>query len=190
MRGTPSQQTIEVDVNGRKVRTVGEPKPAVPGHNLVLSLDLDLQKAATKALQEAFDKSSGFTKANQGAVIAMDPRNGKILALVSLPSYDNNLFAKGITDEAYKALLEDPLLPMYDQAIAGMYPPGSTFKIIMASAGLAGRRHQRQHQAGRRLGRRERRHHLGAQRLCAVGPVAGATVLLVDAQVWLRARPQ
>jgi penicillin-binding protein 2 len=136
MRGTPSQQTIEVDVNGRKVRTVGEPKPAVPGYNLVLSLDLALQEAATKALQEAFDKSSGFTKANQGVVIALDPRNGKILALVSLPSYDNNLFAKGITDEAYSALLKDPLLPMYNEAIAGRYPPGSTFKIIMASGGL------------------------------------------------------
>ncbi|MGE5602687.1 MAG: penicillin-binding protein 2, partial [Nitrososphaerales archaeon] len=136
MRGTPSQQTIEVDVNGRKVRTVGEPKAAVPGYNLVLSLDLHLQDVATKALQAAFDKSSGFTKANQGTVIALDPRTGKVLALVSLPSYDNNLFAKGITGAAYKALLDDPLLPMYNQAIAGMYPPGSTFKIIMASGGL------------------------------------------------------
>ncbi len=136
MRGTPSQQTIEVDVNGRKVRTVGEPKAAVPGSNLFLSLDLHLQEVATHALQKAFDQSSGFTKANQGAVIALDPRNGKVLALVSLPSYDNNLFAKGITDEAYKALLSDPLLPMYDQAIAGMYPPGSTFKIIMSAGGL------------------------------------------------------
>lgn len=136
MRGTPSQQTIEVDVNGRKVRTVGEPKAAVPGYNLVLSLDLGLQEAATNALQAAFDASSGFTLANQGAVIALDPRNGKVLALVSLPSYDNNLFAKGITDEAYTALLQDPLLPMYDQAIAGMYPPGSTFKIIVAAGGL------------------------------------------------------
>lgn len=136
LRGTPSQQTIEVDVNGRKVRTVGEQKAAVPGRNVVLSLDLQLQDVATKALQAAFAKSSGFTKADQGAVVALDPRNGKILALVSLPSYDNNLFAKGITDEAYKALLSDPLLPMYNQAIAGMYPPGSTFKIIMASGGL------------------------------------------------------
>lgn len=136
LRGTPSQQTIEVDVNGRKVRTVGEQRAAVPGRNVVLSLDLELQEVATKALQAAFDKSSGFTKANQGCVVALDPRTGKLLALVSLPSYDNNLFAKGITEEAYKALLSDPLLPMYDQSIAGMYPPGSTFKIIMASAGL------------------------------------------------------
>jgi len=136
MRGEPSRQIIEVDVHGRKVRTVGEPKPAVPGNNLVLALDLALQAAATQALQATLDASSGFTKANQGVVIAMDPRNGKVLALVSLPSYDNNLFAKGITTEAYSALLNDPLLPMFNQAIAGQYPPGSIFKIIMASAGL------------------------------------------------------
>ena len=79
-----------------------------PGHNLVLSLDLDLQRAATEALQEALDKSEGFTKATQGVVIALDPRNGKILALVSLPGYDNNLFAKGITTEAWNALTSDP----------------------------------------------------------------------------------
>ncbi len=136
MRGVPSEQIIEVDVHGRKVRTVGEPRPAVPGYNLVLALDLALQKAATQALQTTLDNSSGFTKANQGVIIALDPRNGKVLALVSLPSYDNNLFAKGITTEAYTALLNDPLLPMFNQAIAGQYPPGSTFKIIMAAGGL------------------------------------------------------
>ena len=136
MRGEPSEQIIEVDVHGRKVRTVGEPKPAVPGRNLVLALDVALQEVATQALQATLDNSSGFTKASQGVIIAMDPRNGKVLALVSLPSYDNNLFAKGITTEAYTALLDDPLLPMFNQAIAGQYPPGSIFKIIMASGGL------------------------------------------------------
>ena len=136
LRGEPSEQIIEVDVHGRRVRTVGEPKPAVPGHNLVLSIDLTLQEVTTRALQISLDNSSGFTKASQGVVIALDPRNGKVLALVSLPSYDNNLFAKGITTEAYTALLNDPLLPMFNQAVAGQYPPGSTFKIIMAAAGL------------------------------------------------------
>ena len=136
MRGEPSEQIIEVDVHGRRVRTVGEPKPAVPGRNLVLALDLSLQEVATQALQTTLDNSSGFTKANQGVIIALDPRNGKVLALVSLPSYDNNLFAKGITTEAYTVLLNDPLLPMFNQAIVGQYPPGSIFKIIMASGGL------------------------------------------------------
>lgn len=136
LRGVPSQETIEVDVNGRRVRTVGEPQGAIPGNNLVLGLDLELQRIATEAMQAAFDASSGFTKADQGTIIALDPRNGKVIVLVSLPSYDNNLFTKGITAEAYAALLDDPLLPMFDQAIAGQYPPGSIFKIIVASGGL------------------------------------------------------
>jgi penicillin-binding protein 2 len=136
LRGTAGRQTIEVDVNGRKVRTIGEPAAAVPGHNLVSTLDLSLQREATTALQEALDSSSGFTKATQGTVIALDPRSGAVRAMVSLPSYDNNLFAKGITDEAWKALTEDPNLPLFDRAIGGQYPPGSTFKIVMASGGL------------------------------------------------------
>jgi penicillin-binding protein 2 len=136
MRGTAGRQTIEVDVNGRKVRTIGEPAAAVPGHNLVSTLDLDLQREAAAALQEALDGSSGFTKATQGTVIALDPRNGAVLAIVSLPSYDNNLFAKGITDEAWAALTEDPNLPLFDRAIGGQYPPGSTFKLIVASGAL------------------------------------------------------
>ena len=136
LRGKPGRQTIEVDVHGRRVRTVGEPDSAQPGHNLVLSLDLDLQRAATEALQEALDKSEGFTKATQGVAIAMDPRNGKILALVSLPGYDNNLFAKGITTEAWNALTSDPNLPLFNRAISGQYPPGSVFKMIVASGGL------------------------------------------------------
>jgi penicillin-binding protein 2 len=136
LRGTPGEQTIEVDVNGRKVRTIGEPAPAVPGHNLVSTIDLDLQREATAALQEALDSSTGFTKATQGAVIAMDPRDGAIRALVSLPSYDNNLFAKGITGEAWNALTSNPDRPLFDRAIGGQYPPGSTFKIVVASAAL------------------------------------------------------
>lgn len=136
LHGTDGHQTIEVDVNGRKIRTMGEPDAAIPGHNLVLTLDLDLQRAATQALQEALSSSSGFTKATQGVVVALDPRNGAVLALVSLPGYDNNLFAKGITQEAWNALTSDPDLPLFDSAIGGLYPPGSTFKIIVASGGL------------------------------------------------------
>ncbi|OQA38825.1 MAG: Penicillin-binding protein A [Chloroflexi bacterium ADurb.Bin325] len=137
LRGQPGHQTIEVDVHGRRIRTVGETTPAQPGYNLVLSLDLELQAAATQALQEAFDASSGFTKATQGAVIALDPRNGQVRALVSLPNYDNNLFVKGITDEAWEALTTDPDLPLFDRAVGGQYPPGSVFKIVVASGGLA-----------------------------------------------------
>ncbi len=136
LRGVPGRQTIEVDVHGRRVRTIGQGNPAVPGYNLVLNVDVELQRAATEALQAVLDNSSGFTKATQGVVIALDPRNGKVLALVSLPSYDNNLFAKGITAEAWQALNTDPDLPLFDRAIGGQYPPGSVFKIIVAAAGL------------------------------------------------------
>lgn len=136
LHGQPGRQTIEVDVHGRRVRTVGQVEPAVPGYNLVLALDLALQQVATDALQAALDNSTGFTRATQGVAIALNPRNGKVLALVSLPGYDNNLFAKGITTEAYAALTSDPDLPMFNQAVGGQYPPGSIFKIIVAAAGL------------------------------------------------------
>lgn len=134
--GKPGRQTIEVDVHGRRVRTVGEPEAAVPGHNLVLSIDLHLQQVAEQALQDTLNASSGFTKATQGVVVVMDPRDGKMLALVSLPSYDNNLFTKGITNEAWAALTGDPDLPLFNRAISGRFPPGSIFKIIISAAGL------------------------------------------------------
>ena len=136
LHGDPGRQIIEVDVNGRRVRTVGDTDPAQPGHNLTLTVDLELQRVATAALQRVLDQSKGFTKATQGAVAALDPRNGAVLALVSLPSHDNNLFAKGITSEAWQALATDPNLPLFNQAIGGQYPPGSIFKIIVAAAGL------------------------------------------------------
>ena len=136
LRGSPGRQTIEVDVNGRRVRTVGEESQAVPGLNLYLSLDMNLQRVATEALQEALDSSSGFTKATEGVVVAMDPRDGAIRALVSLPGYDNNLFTKGITDAAWEALTTDPDLPLFNRSIGGQYPPGSTFKILVAAGGL------------------------------------------------------
>jgi penicillin-binding protein 2 len=136
LHGKAGRQTIEVDVNGRKVRTVGEPDPAQPGYNLVLTVDLKLQRAAAAALQAALNQSHGFTKATQGVVVALDPRNGAVLAMVSLPSYDNNLFARQITAEAWNKLTSDPDLPLMNHAISGQYPPGSTFKMIVASAGL------------------------------------------------------
>lgn len=136
LRGEPGRQTIEVDVHGRRVRTIGTGDAAEPGHNLVLSIDSELQRVATDALQEALDNSSGFTEATQGVVIALNPRNGQILTMVSLPGYDNNLFTKGITAEAWQALNTDPDLPMFNRAVGGQYPPGSVFKILVAAAAL------------------------------------------------------
>lgn len=132
LRGQAGQRAIVVDVHGREVRTVGEPQAPVPGHNLVLTIDLQLQQAVEEALlrglQAAYRRS--------GVAIAMDPRNGAVLALVSLPSYDNNLFAEGISAEDYAALSQDPDFPLVNHAISSIYPPGSTFKIIPAAAGL------------------------------------------------------
>jgi penicillin-binding protein 2 len=136
LRGKVGTQTIEVDVNGNMVSTVGQPDAAQPGHNLVLTIDAHLQLAVTQYLQEAMDQSSGFTKVTQAAAVVMDPRNGAVLALVSLPSYDNNWFSKGITSEGWDALNNNPDRPMVNKATGGQYPPGSTFKMVTSSAGL------------------------------------------------------
>jgi penicillin-binding protein 2 len=132
LRGKSGQKLIEVDVAGREIRTVGEPQPAVPGHSLRLTLDLDLQRAMEESLQRQLQAS--FKK--QGVAIAMNPQTGEILGMVSLPSYDNNAFTGGISTEALKELQENQDRPLVNHAVSGMFPPGSAFKIVPASAGL------------------------------------------------------
>lgn len=132
LRGKKGRKHIEVDVAGREVRTVGSAMDPQPGYNLILTIDLDLQQEATEALQEGMAAAGSPS----GVVVAMDPQTGEILALVSLPSYDNNLFIGGISLEDYQALRDDPHHPLVDHALTGQYPPGSTFKIVGASAGL------------------------------------------------------
>ena len=132
LHGVKGLENIEVDVTGRKIRTVSRNIEARPGHNLRLSIDLGLQEATAKALQEEMDKVGS----NQGVAIAMNPRNGEILAMVSLPSFDNNIFSRGITPRELSLLSEDPWTPLVNHAIAGLYPPGSVFKIIPASGAL------------------------------------------------------
>lgn len=133
LRGIPGYKYVEVDILGRYIRTVGTPVEAKSGSNLVLSIDRRLQEAMQTALQTTMDEK----KAKWGVTIAMDPRNGAVLGLVSLPSYDNNIFAEQIDLQAYKRLVEDTRLPMINYAIGGRYPPGSTFKIVSAAAALA-----------------------------------------------------
>jgi penicillin-binding protein 2 len=98
----------------------------------VLTLDVDLQRAAESALREGMR----HVDSTSGVVIAMDPQTGATMAMVSLPSYDNNLFARGISAEDYGQLSDDPEHPLVNHAISGQYPPGSTFKIVPAAAGL------------------------------------------------------
>jgi penicillin-binding protein 2 len=132
LSGQDGQKLVEVDVAGREVQTVGEPKAAIPGYNLRLALDLDLQQA----IQDILTKSLKTYAKKQAVAVAMNPQTGEILAMVSLPSYDNNEFTGGISPEAFQALQEDPDRPLVNHAISGQFPPGSTYKIIVASAGL------------------------------------------------------
>jgi len=131
LRGTKGRRYIEVDVTGREVALLGS-EPPLPGHNIVLTLDSEFQKTVQTILQKALQNA----RAQQGVAIALDPRNGEILAIISLPSYDDNLFATGISTEDFTNLIQDPLRPLVNHAITGQYPPGSTFKLIPASAAL------------------------------------------------------
>lgn len=132
MRGTKGLENIEIDATGQKVRTIELLEAAIPGNNLKLSLDMDLQQATADALQEMMDE----VESNQGVAIAMNPNTGEILAMVSLPSYDNNLFSRGISPRELALLSEDPWTPLINHAISGFYPPGSTFKIVPAAGSL------------------------------------------------------
>lgn len=132
LHGIKGLERIEVDVTGQKLRTVSQNIEARPGYNLRLSIDLELQQAAAEALQEEMDEIGS----EQGVAIAMNPQTGEILAMVSLPSFDNNLFSRGITARELSLLSEDPWTPLINHAIAGLYPPGSTYKIIPAAGAL------------------------------------------------------
>ncbi|HEB01549.1 MAG TPA: penicillin-binding protein 2, partial [Candidatus Portnoybacteria bacterium] len=131
LKGEPGQKKEEVDSSGevRKVISFQEP---TPGHNLVLFLDADLQKKLTESLKKALQR----TGASRASAIALDPRNGGILALVSLPNFDNNLFAQGISQEDYQSIIQNPDEPLFNRAISGEYPPGSTIKPLIALAAL------------------------------------------------------
>jgi penicillin-binding protein 2 len=131
LRGQKGEKYIEVDVAGREVRTVSEDPPE-PGRSLQLTLDVALQEAMTQALQQGMEEAG----AEIGVTIALNPQTGEILGMVSLPAYDNNLFSGGISAADYLKLSQDPRHPLINHAISGRHPPGSTFKIIPASAAL------------------------------------------------------
>jgi penicillin-binding protein 2 len=124
LRGVDGGQQIEVDALGREIRPLGIVEP-FPGNNLYLTIDLDLQKTAEEAFQD-----------KNGALIAMDPKTGRILAMVSKPSFEPNIFARNILPEEWKSLVENPHHPLQNKGIQGQYPAGSVFKIITAIAGL------------------------------------------------------
>jgi penicillin-binding protein 2 len=132
LRGEYGSVRWERDATGRLVKVIEETSQPVAGRNLVLTIDSRLQRIATESLLW------GMREANvsQGVTIVMNPQTGEILAMVSLPSYDNNAFAGGISDELYQSYLADPNLPLRNHAIADIYPPGSTFKLVTGLAAL------------------------------------------------------
>jgi len=131
LRGRKGMKHIEVDAFEREVDVLAVDPPQ-PGNSLVLTLDLELQQAAESALREGMH----HVDCTAGVVIAMNPMSGEILAMVSLPSYDNNLFAGGISAQDYRQLSNNLERPLVNHAVSGQYPPGSTFKIVAAAAGL------------------------------------------------------
>ncbi|NPU83118.1 MAG: penicillin-binding protein 2 [Syntrophaceae bacterium] len=124
LRGVNGAENVVVNVVGKEVRILGRLSP-VAGHNVVLNIDSVLQEAAWKALD-----------GRPGSVVALDPRNGAVLALLSSPSFDPNLFRGGISARDWKKLSQDPAHPLENRAISGQYPPGSTYKLVVAAAAL------------------------------------------------------
>ncbi len=128
IRGTNGVTQTEVDATGKSVKVIGTNDPK-PGNTVVLNINQGLQEA----LYQAFQKISPNAK---GAAVAMNPKTGEVLAYLSLPGYDNNLFAPGISTADYQKLTNDPALPLFNRPIAGTYPPGSTVKPMVAAAVL------------------------------------------------------
>ena len=129
LRGQPGFRQVEIDAAGQEIQELRSAEPR-PAGNLMLTLDLDLQRRVEEIL------SSGMGASQNGVAIVMDIETGGILSMVSLPSYDNNLLTDPVDQEALPGLLNDPAKPMVNHAIAEVRPPGSTFKQVTGSAAL------------------------------------------------------
>ena len=124
LHGQTGSEQVEIDAGGRAIRSLARTEPQ-SGNNLVVTIDLELQKIAEQAFGDY-----------KGALVAIDPRNGEVLALVSRPGFDPNLFVDGIDPQNWDALNNSPDKPLNDRALRGQYPPGSTIKPFMALAAL------------------------------------------------------
>jgi penicillin-binding protein 2 len=132
LRGRYGTQLVERDASGRLLDVIETVREPVAGTNLMLTIDSRMQRLATKAL------TWGMRAANvsQGVTVVMNPQTGEILAMVSLPAYDNNKFASGISVEDFNVYLADPARPLRNHAISDIYPPGSTYKLVTAIAAM------------------------------------------------------
>ena len=131
LKGVNGREQVEVDATGQAKEMIASQKP-INGQNLVLTLDLALQQKAEESLRQVL---SGYGK-KKGAVVILDPNSGEVLALVSWPSFDNNVFSRGLSNEEYQKLINDQNNPLFSRAMSGEYPSGSTFKLVIGAAAL------------------------------------------------------
>ena len=139
LTGTPGQRTIQVDVAGKELRNLEAPIAPVPGDNLKLTIDTRLQTAAEAVLLteiQSWNDYFGRIRISSGVIIAMNPKTGEILAMVTYPTYENNRMSRFIPAYYYEQLSEDPRRPLLNNAIQAEYPPGSVFKISTATGAI------------------------------------------------------
>ncbi|MFZ5853169.1 MAG: penicillin-binding protein 2 [Chloroflexota bacterium] len=133
LRGVYGAETVERDATGRRIQVLQTVRPAEAGDSLRLTIDTKEQIYAQRALEWGMS-TAGLKR---GVIIVMNPQTGEVLAMVSLPTYDNNLFAKGISKADFQRLASDPNQPLLNHAIAEQYPPGSTYKLVTGTGALA-----------------------------------------------------
>lgn len=141
--GRNGLREVEVDVAGQILRDISPPLAPTPGDNIILTIDTRLQDAATEIVNQNLAFWNDFYTRNQGkilstnaVVIAMNPQTGEILAMVSVPTYENNRFAREIPIYYYNQLIADQRLPLFNHAISAEHPPGSVFKLVTATGAL------------------------------------------------------
>ena len=132
LRGINGARQVEVDSNEKVKKELGI-KNSIPGNDLTLNIDEGLQKKLYDSISSMLEQTGTKT----AAAVAINPQNGAVLALVSFPSFDNNLFAQGISNDDYAKIINDKNLPLFNRAVNGEYPPGSTLKPAIATAALS-----------------------------------------------------
>jgi len=139
LTGKNGKRVVEVDVAGKELRNLEPPIAPIPGSNLTLTIDTRFQAAAEGALVgeiDSWNKYWGYNRISSGVAVAMNPKTGEILAMVSYPTYENNRMARFIPAYYYQQLEQDPRHPLLNNAIQAEYPPGSTFKLSAANGAL------------------------------------------------------
>lgn len=140
LKGVDGGQQVEVTASGKPMKVLGQKEP-ISGHTVNLTIDIKLQQIAENKLKEQLiklqtDRYNPFPNAKRGAVVALNVKTGEVLAMASIPDFDPNMFARGITQKEWEEISSNPLNPMVNLAISGTFPPGSVFKMVTATAAL------------------------------------------------------